>query len=379
MASPELLEFDRLADPISPENPVGEDLRSDTSPTSVYYRIKDARSQARDVERQLALGGDVGPGAVDWQPILTLAPEVLAERSKDLEIAAYLIEALVREDGFAGLRDGFRLVRLMIERYADSVYPLPDEDGIETRVAPLTSLNGEGGEGTLIRPILNTPLTQDTSVGALSTSDYQQALELQHAPDDVRARRVAQGGVSMEMFASAVTETSPEFFRDRLDDIEQAAQEFADLTQLLVERYGEDAPPSSGIRNALDNARDTLQAIARDKLAVAQPAQPEEDSEAESGASEASAAAATAAPHFSLDSLDGIQSREEAFKVILKVAEYFKKHEPHTPISYALERIVHWGRLPLPELLKELIADPTSVQQMFRLVGINPKNNDSAG
>ncbi|MEQ8788321.1 MAG: type VI secretion system protein TssA [Pirellulaceae bacterium] len=376
MASPELLEFQRLADPISPENPAGEDLRADTSPTSIYYRIKDARSLARDAERQISLNGDTGGAAPDWQPILTLAPEVLAERSKDLEIAAYLIEALIREDGFAGLRDGFRLVRLMIQQYADSIYPLPDEDGIETRVAPLTSLNGEGGEGTLIRPILNTPLTENTSVGALSTSDYQQALELQHAPDDVRTRRVAQGGVSLEMFTTAVAETPPEVFRSLLDDIDAASTEFAELTKLLESQYGQDAPPSSGIRNALQSAHDTLEAVARDKLAMTEPA-PAAD--AEPAEQEDPAAPKPAKAKFSADSLDALENREEAFKVILKVAEYFKRTEPHTPISYALERIVHWGRLPLPDLLKELIVDQSSVQQMFRLVGINPNKDDPMG
>lgn len=368
MSSPELLEFTRLVAPISPQSPAGEDLRSDASPNSIYYKIKDARSSARDAERQIAMNGSIDPdSAPDWHSIVSMAPDVLAEKSKDLEIAAYLIEALVREDGFAGLRDGFHLATLLVEQFGDNAYPQPDEDGVETRVAPLTSLNGEGVDGTLIRPILNIPLTDVTSVGQFDASDYRVALELQHLPDDVRARRVEQGGVSMEKFLAAVRETKSDFFQNLMEDIRACEADYTKLTEALQNKYGEFSPPSSNIRNAIENCRSTVEAVAGDKLAVLGTMdQPESSGEAPTQPVGGTATAAA---------FGQIANREEAFKIILKVAEFFKRTEPHTPISYALERIVRWGEMPLPELLQELIIDQASVQQMFRLVGINPQQN----
>jgi type VI secretion system protein ImpA len=73
-----------------------------------------------------------------------------------------------------------------------------------------------------------------------------------------------------------------------------------------------------------------------------------------------------------------IQNREEAFRGILRVAEFFKKTEPHSPIPFALERIVRWGRMPLPQLLKELIQDDNSIDQMFKLVGIPSSDQEAA-
>ncbi len=65
-----------------------------------------------------------------------------------------------------------------------------------------------------------------------------------------------------------------------------------------------------------------------------------------------------------------METREEAFQSLLQIAAFFKRTEPHSPVSYALEQAVRWGKLPLPELLNELIADQGSREQLFKLVGI---------
>ena len=46
---------------------------------------------------------------------------------------------------------------------------------------------------------------------------------------------------------------------------------------------------------------------------------------------------------------DAIRTREDAFRTLLKVAEFFRKTEPHSPISYTLEELVRRGRLPLAD------------------------------
>lgn len=371
MASPEILDIGRLAAPIEGDSPVGTDLRADPSPMSVYYQVKDTRSQARAAERQALMNGDEEITA-DWRPILELAPDVIAGTSKDLELSAYLIEALAREHGFPGLRDGFRLVKELIQQYGDDIFPLPDEDGVETRVAPLTGLNGESAEGTLIAPINAIPITDYTSVGRCNTSDYLTTIEMERMSDEARERRIEQGAVSGMDFQIAVAETSAEFYRNLLDDLESAIEEFTQLSAMMDEKYGYDAPPTSNIKTALETVRETINTIAGDKLAMTESADDSADSEEtdDDGGSAENGAAPKAKP------AGTIETRDDAFRMIGKVAEFFRRTEPHTPISYALERIVRWGRMPLPDLLKELIVDETTVDQMFKLVGI-PKPTSS--
>ncbi len=187
MPSAETLDLKRLAAPIAGANPAGADLRAEAGPGSAYYRVKDARTAARAAERRESAGDADAPPA-DWRPVLQHGAEALAEKSKDLEIAAYLVEALVRLHGFAGLRDGFRLTRELIDAFWDGLYPLPDEDGVETRLAPLTGLNGADAEGTLSGPILRVFIT-DGAAGQLSCSHYQEARRWPRPPTPRCARR----------------------------------------------------------------------------------------------------------------------------------------------------------------------------------------------
>src|SRR5262249_61208713 len=118
MPSEEVLDFERLLAPVSGDAPAGADLRSDSSPTSLYYAIKDARNAARAAERQVLMGGeDNSSPPPDWRPVLEQGAKAIAGQSKDLEVVAYLIEAIVRKHGFAGLRDGFRLTRELVEQF----------------------------------------------------------------------------------------------------------------------------------------------------------------------------------------------------------------------------------------------------------------------
>lgn len=370
MASEEILDISRLTAPIDGESPVGVDLRQDASPTSPYYQVKDARSSARAIERAALMNGETESEPPDWSPVITLGPDLLAEKAKDLEISAYLIEALVRVHGFAGLRDGFKLVRELVDQFGDDIFPLPDEDGTETRVAPLTGLNGEGAEGTLLGPIKNVPITDDSSVGQFSCAHYQQGQEIERVEEDVRARRIEQGAIPLSTFRQAVGETTADWYQTLVDDLDGAIEEFAQLSDVLDAKYGTDAPPTSAIRGALDEAKDTILSVARDKLATVAPDEPEEAEDAAVAEGDDAAKPQAAAP-------GTIQTREDAFQAIEKVADFFRRTEPHTPISYALDRIIRWGRMPLPDLLKEIITDETTVDQMFRLVGIERSSSES--
>lgn len=382
MASPEILDFEKLSAPVPGDNPAGSDQRHDTSPNSLYYSVKDSRQQAREAERQLsmAIDEDSSDYRPDWRPVLTLGQKLLAERSKDLEISAYIIEALVRLQGFAGARDGFKLTRQLIESYWDAIYPMPDEDGVVTRIAPLEGLNGSDAEGTLPQPIMEIPITEGTDQGPFSCWQYQQASEISRIEDPTtKERRIKQGAVSMEMFDKAVAQTSGQFFVDLLEDINGSIEEFTALTAVLEEKCGSNAPASSSIRSALSNCRDVVDSVSkpiRAKMAAAAEMQAAADGGAATGdGAPAGGGAAVGGPTINVG---GIRTREDALRTLLLVADFFRRTEPHTPLSYALEQAVRWGKMSLPELLNELIPDKGSRDNLFKLVGIPAPAEENA-
>jgi type VI secretion system protein ImpA len=374
MASAAVLDFDKLVAPIPGDKATGVDLRVDPSPTSAYYAIKDARNAARAAERQLVLDDEEPTAQADWRPVLQLGVRTLAEQTKDLEITAYLIEALVRLHGYAGLRDGFRLARELVEQFWEGLYPLPDEDGLETRVAPLTGLNGDDAEGTLLTPIARVPITEPTSIGRLDCTHYQQAVALGKLADPkVREQKIAEGALSLDAFQKAVGESSAPFYGNLVEDLNQCREEFARLGAALDARCDGRAPPASQIRTALESCLDLIKDVARAKLAVALPAA------AEVAATNGETAPVAAANGPASEAMDVIRNREDAFRHLLKIADYFQRSEPHSVVHYALEQVVRWGRTPLPELLAELIPDDSPRNALFKQVGIKvaePANKD---
>src|SRR5262245_50900896 len=85
MASADIIQLEALLAPVPGDKPTGVDLRLDASPTSDYYKLKDARFAARAKEREIDTGTDISD-LPEWRVILELAPKVLTAQSKDLEV-----------------------------------------------------------------------------------------------------------------------------------------------------------------------------------------------------------------------------------------------------------------------------------------------------
>lgn len=367
MASEAVIPLDSLLQPISDENPVGEDIRDNSSPTSPYYSIKDARNAARAAERNNMFDGDSSEADEQWRKILELAPEILHNNAKDLEVASWYTEALVRRHGFTGLRDGFKLIHGLIDQYWDNLYPLPDEDGIETRVASLTGLNGEGAEGVLIAPIRNVDITQGYDPGPFSLWKYQQALEVDKIIDeDARSEKASKLGFSNDDVERAVSDSSEHFFINIRDDVSEAIDTYREVSRLLDEYCGiNDSPPTSNIINILEDCLGAINHIGKYKIPaddIADESANDESSDIEqSMAGEGGVAVKPSGP---------VQNRDDAFRKITEIADFFRKTEPHSPISYMLDRAVKWGEMPLDDLIRELIPDSSSRDFYGSLTGV---------
>ena len=357
-----LLNFTDLTKPISEAHPVGINLRDDLGSQSLYYQIKETRNLARAAERQ-QLQGEAAAHQPDWNQVVDLGLTILTKHAKDIEIIAWVIEGLLRQHGFAGLRDGFRLAHELIEKYADIIYPLPDEDGDETRLAALTGLNGDGIEGSLIVPIAAVPIIISQNHGKLALWQYQRALDLEKIIDpEIRKKRIDDHAILLDEFKLAASDTATEFFPQLYTEIKACQQQILQLYTLLEERYGEHSPPSHYIRQAIENFADHLLLLT--------------DGGAKLESMESVELPVTAgqpqalADKYQHSSHADITTRHEALSMLLKIADYFEKTEPHSPLPYVIRRAVKWGNLPLPALLKELIDSEGGRDHVGKLTGI---------
>ena len=367
MASESIVNLEQLLTPFVGDIPTGVDVRQDPSPTSPYQTIKAARNSARAAERNSIHDGNSSSADEHWRSILSIAPDILTNYTKDLEIACWYTEALLRYHGIQGLRDGFFLIHGLIEQFWDHLYPTPDEDGIETRVACVAGLNGEGAEGVIIAPIRKVTITEGSSVGPFTYWQYQQALELQKTLDE-KARQAKKDklGFDIESIETAIKESSETFFVNLRDDLEHAIDSYKRTGQLLDEHCGAyDAPPVRTIIEVLSECLGAVNHLARNKLPVEEEVSAEESTEDTPNGD-----TSTDSPARNEAARGPIATREAAFKQLNEIASFFRKTEPHSPVSYVLEKAVKWGDMPLPELILELIPDSSSRGHYSELTGV---------
>src|SRR5579859_5871052 len=107
MPTPATLDFDSLVAPISPERPTGANLKANSAPDNLYHKIKRDADSSRTSERLLRVAERNDDGSLKdkidppaWGRVVEQSITALTEKTKDLWIASWLIEALVRQDGF---------------------------------------------------------------------------------------------------------------------------------------------------------------------------------------------------------------------------------------------------------------------------------------
>jgi type VI secretion system protein ImpA len=291
--------------------------------------------------------------AMDWKELLELCCTSLEKQSKNLEIACWLCEALVRVHGFVGLQEGFELLRELIVKYWPDIYPQEDEEGVQTKLATLIGLNGQESIGTLILPIQCVPLSSGDM--AFGYWQYQQAIEIAKiANEDKREQRIQESGISLELIEASLFETPLNFLETLYDELQKCQSAFEQLEQALHNQCQQDTPSTSNISKALGICATTLQGfIDKKRQSVITKEVPEEIvKQATKGV------------------CDSKLNREQALSTLLEIAQFFKEQEPHSPISYMLERTVRWGYMNLAELVQEIFVDPNAQYAYCKMVGI---------
>ncbi|OAN11060.1 type VI secretion protein [Photobacterium jeanii] len=363
------VDIDSLVSPIDAEQPCGQDPRMDASPTSVYYQLKNVRNNARTAERSALIDGEpLLSFANQWRPLVERVPNILLEEAKDLEYTAWYIEALTRNYGFAGLCHGFTIAKILIEEFWDTLYPMPDEDGIETRVAPLVGLNGVEGEGTLLMPIACIPLTEFDGEQAYALWEYEQACEVERFDEEKKRYRLDQGAIELKRVEAAVEMSSSKFFIELVTDIEKTIQAYDALVQVMDQATGLSLS-TSHISKRLHDALTAVKYLAGDKLEV------ENDIASEFLDISPNMPVNDAGNQTANIAQQQLNSRQDAIAELKRISTFFRKTEPHSPMSYAIDQVVRWSDLALPDLLAELIDDGSAREGYFKLVGISSDND----
>ena len=360
----ETADFEAILAPLAGDQPTGVDLRQDFSPTSVYFRLRDARAQARDAERQAdTQGNDDGVLAL-WRPVATLAIGALKSTSKDLEVATWLTEALVRIAGLRGLMAGASVIGGLVDRHWDGLFPLPEEGDVEIRVAAVSGLSGQGADGTLMQPLRKIALFRRADGSPFSLWQYQASVELSGITDPARrAQRIDSGVLPFEEVEKEARVAGGAHWSAQRELIDKTLEAWKDMERAFDEKAGEASPAANRVRDLLEFVSETCRRFA-----------PPDTTD---GAAEMTSATATAGDGAAVVAMPGaITGREQALRQLTEIAGWFKRNEPSSPIGFTLDEAVRRARLGWPELVVELVSDETARQALLTSVGIKPPSTE---
>jgi type VI secretion system protein ImpA len=347
MPTPSQLDYEALTAPIPGDNPEGGPVPFETREWFEEARKNVDPSDLPEEERATAK-------KADWAGLVRLTQETLKGTSKDLLVAARLTEALAMQEGFPGLRDGMRLMRQLVEKCWDRLYP-PLEDG-DYGVREKTFYWLDDAER---RPYFPNTIRRLPLVRLSHLKKFKPEEEGQFGWQDWKGTQDGKGKVTADTFQKAVYNTPLADKQLLAEDIDEALGEVNQLSQLLNDKIGPEAPGLSGLRSALEDSRKLIRSIL--------------------GQTESTSTSTTTTTSSNeLTSTNGSQSiaimpgttREAAYRQLAQAAAILKQLEPHSPIPYLVERAVELGKLQFHELVKKLIREPNVLSELVREFGL---------
>ena len=373
---PPILNFEALMQPISEEKPSGESQQ--------YSGLYDEIRESRRADENLSQGQwQTELKVANYRQVISLAVPALETQTKDLQIAAWLSESLVKENGFAGLRDSLKLLNGLQENFWETMFPEIDEGDMEGRANALEWLDREaafaikeakvtGGAGYSFFDYEDSKKFDiPENIDTLDSTDQQKYRELS-------AQAEKENRVTADKWRKAKAASRRAFYEQLQLNLDECLAEHKELNRVIEEKFDRNQMPgTSQLKKALDEIQTLVKRLLEEKRAEEPDAADETPAEAEptgDGANGAAVGGKTMTV-----AVGAIQNRSDALKRLADLAEFFRKTEPHSPLSYLIQRAVKWGEMPLESWLQDVIKDETVLFQLRQTLGFNTNAAGSTG
>ena len=322
-----------LLQPLPGPNAGGANLRYDP----LYDKLKEARRED-DAAPQ---GEWTRPRKMaDWPQVIKLASDALATKSKDLQIAAWLTEALAHQEGVAGLNAGLDLLRGLVERHWDHLYPELEDGDTGLRAAPLDWV------GRYLHPaIRSVPLNKTghdffkyrearaTGYEADAAGDQKKLAARQAAIEEKR--------LTAEDFDKAFDATPKAWYKQLVVDLNSCGQALQALDALAQEKFGDAAPNFMDLQKGLEEVGDVVSKLLVKKLEL----DPDPPDAAPAGALGVGGGGATGSSGAAGALAPEPASADDAAARIASAVRFLRRADPKNPAPYLILRGFRWGEL----------------------------------
>lgn len=390
------MDFNQLLEPIAGESAVGCYLKDDRS---VYRGLRNTFNAAQSSFRRLIETPDSSTDEAlfeenqnNWQAVNEACWQALTEKSKDVEIVCWWTMSLVfQRDSITKVAAALELLPQFFEQFWPDVQPFLPEAKLkanspeelkslraEFQLKPIIQLLGESaGSGLLYMPLQMLALVGEidhgqylsaTKAGKLAELKQQAQKEFPEYKEDITSTVIALDLAiqSMDKLDAWLKHTATEmgiaviscqFLKSNLTDCLSA------IKYLVADSYP--------VWPLDKSSQPDNQAPAEVSEPETMPT-PSNNNDIEQAAPVQQQAVVT--HHVATV---GLTSRDQAFQELRKIADYFSKYEPHSPVSFLIEKAIRWGYMPLPELMQELTSgNDKALAQINLVTGIDGEKAD---
>ena len=398
----ERIDPDRLGAPLAGAAPGGAWLRYDP----VYDQIKQARTAEADYLPQGIWQREVK--RADWETAADLAREALESRTKDLQFAAWLTEALTHLHGLAGMAVGLRVIDRLASNVWDGVYPEIDpDDGEEPRLLVLAWLDRVLPEGLdemavtapgtrLVEPFT---LREWQEIERREREEAAQAARASGGPSRGRGMRATQvaasEGPTRDDLNTSIRMTAPEVYERLNADLAEARAALSAVRTTFDTRCGSGSARFPRTETALTALAKRLSEAEQQRAEAAPRAAPEDTAPEDAAAdvaADAPTATETAEPSAPADEppappatrrkatpetrrdlaaeVRRIQDRDLAYRVLEALSARLVELDPHSPSPYLARRAGSFRNQTFADLVMHFVDDERMRKHLFRLLGL---------
>jgi type VI secretion system protein ImpA len=339
------MDLESILAPVSPDEPCGADVEYHPAFAEI-----DRLAQGKP-EQQIG-STIVAAAEPDWKLLERQSTELLG-KSKDLRVAAHLTKALLRNGGWAGFSQGLALLRGLVERYWEGVYPRldPGDDNDPTmRINVLTSI----ADPAVLTAVRVTPLVASRGLGRFSLKDVEIASGEAPPP-------AAGEPPTLATIEAAIMDCELPVLTATVAALQACRESLAGLEAAVVSRVSAaDAPNFGKLPAMLRKAEMFLGG----KLAERAPAAAV--GAGGNGAVDVEVAGRIGGAAAPRAFAGAVTSRDDVLKALDAICTYYAKHEPSSPIPIFMERCKRLVMMSFVDIVKELVPDAVSKLDVLR-------------
>lgn len=373
------MDIEQLLEPISDEMPCGEE-------GSLFALEEIVKEQGAGI----VAGAEVEATEPNWGQLYEESISCFQE-CKHLRTALFLTLASMNRDGVLGFRDGLRLIRELIERYWETMYPeldpdegMGDPDGwmereniLNDMSAPLATV---GDTMKFLHRLRNVPLTNSRQLGRFSLKDIQAALAAGGDDDEGESDSDAP---KMSLIQGAFEDTDQDELNEMHEGLSESIELLDAIREVLSEKLAQSIPPT--FENVASMLKDMKRPVFKelDRRGAFDEDDDDFDMDGDDGGGdeeegEGSSGGGGGGGGRKGDMASaGINSREDVLKAFGLIYKYYSKHEPSSPVPLIMKRAERLVTANFYDIISDL--SPSAISEIESITGTSSSDAMDSG